>query len=52
MPILGYSAALEQFHPTDLIRWCQEAEQAGFDRVIPRSAFTNHLPEILTGKND
>ena len=28
MPVVGYSAALEQFHPTDLLRWCQEAEQA------------------------
>ena|SRR5438132_10110282 len=27
----------------------REAEQAGFDRVIPRSAFTKHLREILTG---
>ena len=25
------------------------AEAAGFDRVIPRSAFTKHLPEILSG---
>ena len=23
------------------------AEQAGYDRVMPRSAFTKHLPEIL-----
>ena len=30
----------------------QQAEQAGFDRVIPRSAFAKHLPAILTGKND
>lgn len=28
----------------------QRATQAGFDRVMPRSAFTNHLPEILVGK--
>ena len=25
------------------------AEQAGFDQVIPRSAFTTRLPEILAG---
>jgi CheY-like chemotaxis protein len=25
------------------------AEQAGFDRVIPRSAFAKSLPQILTG---
>ena len=26
-----------------------EAESAGFDRVLPRSAFTNQLAEILKG---
>lgn len=25
----------------------QRAERAGYDRVMPRSAFTKHLPEIL-----
>ena len=34
MPVLGYSAALEQFGPTELIRWCQEAEEAGFGAVM------------------
>jgi CheY-like chemotaxis protein len=28
----------------------QQAEQAGFDRVLPRSAFTRNLPEILSGQ--
>ena len=28
----------------------QRAEQAGFDRIMPRSAFSKHLPEILEGK--
>ena len=27
----------------------QRAEQAGYDRVMPRSAFTKRLPEILGG---
>ena len=27
----------------------REAEQAGFDRVIPRSAFSNNLAKILAG---
>jgi chemosensory pili system protein ChpA (sensor histidine kinase/response regulator) len=27
----------------------QQAEAAGFDRVIPRSAFSKHLGEILSG---
>ena len=26
------------------------AEKAGFDRVLPRSAFTRNLPEILSGR--
>jgi len=26
------------------------AGEAGFDRVLPRSAFTRHLPEILQGR--
>lgn len=28
----------------------QRAEQAGFDRVMPRSLFTKQLPKILEGK--
>ena len=28
----------------------KEAETAGFDRVLPRSAFTNQLAEILQGE--
>jgi CheY-like chemotaxis protein len=27
----------------------QRAEQSGFDKVMPRSAFSKRLPEILTG---
>jgi CheY-like chemotaxis protein len=27
----------------------QRAEQSGFDRVMPRSAFSKNLPEILGG---
>jgi len=27
---IGYAAMLEQFHPTDLLTWCEEAEGAGF----------------------
>ena len=26
------------------------AEKAGFDQVLPRSAFTNRLPQILKGE--
>lgn len=28
----------------------RRAEEAGFDRVLPRSAFTRRLPEILQGQ--
>jgi len=28
----------------------QQAEAAGFDQVIPRSAFSKHLGEILSGR--
>ncbi|HBE28750.1 MAG TPA: LLM class F420-dependent oxidoreductase [Ktedonobacter sp.] len=45
MPILGYSAALEQFHPNELIRWCQEAEQAGFGGVMAADHFHPWVPQ-------
>lgn len=30
MAKIGYAASLEQFHPTDLLDWCSQAEAAGF----------------------
>ncbi len=30
MAKIGYAAMLEQFHPTDLLDWCSQAESAGF----------------------
>jgi len=30
MAKIGYAAMLEQFHPTDLLDWCAQAEGAGF----------------------
>lgn len=30
MTKIGYAAMLEQFHPSDLLEWCPQAEQAGF----------------------
>lgn len=42
IPLLGFFSHVQ----TEL----QEAAKiAGFDRVMPRSAFTKHLPEILAG---
>jgi coenzyme F420-dependent glucose-6-phosphate dehydrogenase len=31
MTKIGYAAMLEQFHPTELLDWCAQAEGAGFD---------------------
>ena len=30
MAKIGYAASMEQFHPTDLLDWCSQAEGAGF----------------------
>jgi CheY-like chemotaxis protein len=43
IPVLGFFSHVQ----TDLQ---QKAVQAGFDRVLPRSAFSARLPEILEGK--
>ena len=42
IPLLGFFSHVQ----TELQR---QAEEAGFDRVMPRSAFTRNLSEILTG---
>src|ERR1700730_11241924 len=42
IPLLGFFSHVQ----SELQR---QAEEAGFDRVLPRSTFTKHLPEILTG---
>ena len=28
---IGYAASMEQFHPNDLLDWCEQAEGAGFE---------------------
>lgn len=43
IPLLGFFSHVQ----TELQ---QRAEEAGFDRVMPRSAFAKQLPEILLGK--
>ncbi|HLI08211.1 MAG TPA: TIGR03557 family F420-dependent LLM class oxidoreductase [Ktedonobacteraceae bacterium] len=45
MPEVGYSAALEQFGPDELLKWCQEAEQAGFGGVMASDHFQPWTPE-------
>jgi len=42
IPLLGFFSHVQ----TELQ---QQAVQAGFDQILPRSAFTKHLPEILAG---
>ncbi len=34
MAKIGYAAMLEQFHPTELVAYCQKAEAAGFSGVM------------------
>ena len=43
IPLIGYLSHVQ----TELQRI---AEEAGVDRVLPRSAFTKYLPEILKGE--
>jgi CheY-like chemotaxis protein len=45
IPLLGFFSHVQ----TELQH---QAEHAGFDRVLPRSAFTKNLAEILSGKFD
>ncbi|MBA2753447.1 MAG: TIGR03557 family F420-dependent LLM class oxidoreductase [Chloroflexota bacterium] len=41
---IGYAASFEQFHPTDLLRFSQEAERAGFDAVMASDHFHPWVP--------
>jgi CheY-like chemotaxis protein len=43
LPLVGFFSHVQ----TELER---AANEAGFDRVIPRSVFTRHLPDILSGR--
>lgn len=43
IPLIGFFSHVH----TELQR---QAQQAGYDRVLPRSAFTKHLAEILQGQ--
>ena len=44
MGIVGYAASFEQFHPTDLLTWCQRAEAAGFGSVMASDHFHPWVP--------
>ena len=41
---IGYAASFEQFHPTDMLTWSQQAEQAGFVGVMASDHFHPWVP--------
>ncbi len=45
MTTIGYAAALEQFHPTELLHYCQLAEQHGFRGVMAADHFQPWVPQ-------
>ncbi|MBM3463452.1 MAG: TIGR03557 family F420-dependent LLM class oxidoreductase [Armatimonadetes bacterium] len=42
---IGYAAMFEQFHPTDLLKWCQQAEAKGFGGIMASDHFNPWTPE-------
>ena len=44
-PQIGYAAMLEQFHPTELIEFCEVAEQNGFCGVMAADHFQPWVPQ-------
>ena len=44
MGMVGYAASFEQFHPTDLLTYSQQAEQAGFGAVMASDHFHPWVP--------
>ena len=45
MGSVGYAAMFEQFHPTDLLSWCQLAEEQGFEAVMASDHFHPWTPQ-------
>jgi coenzyme F420-dependent glucose-6-phosphate dehydrogenase len=45
MPFIGYAASFEQFAPSELLRYCQVAEQQGFSGVMASDHFHPWTPE-------
>ncbi|WIG58170.1 MAG: Glucose-6-phosphate dehydrogenase (coenzyme F420) [Ktedonobacterales bacterium] len=43
--MLGYAAMFEQFHPTDLLRWSRQAEDAGFGGIMASDHFHPWTPQ-------
>lgn len=44
MPVIGYAAMFEQFTPSDLLTYCQQAERAGFGSVMASDHFHPWVP--------
>src|SRR3954465_7351550 len=45
MTIIGYAAALEQFTPNELLRYCALAEEHGFGGVMAADHFQPWVPQ-------
>ena len=45
MAMIGYAAALEQFHPTELLEYSQLAEQHGFGGIMAADHFQPWVPQ-------
>ncbi len=45
MGFLGYAAMFEQFHPTDLLAWSRQAEDAGFGGIMASDHFHPWTPQ-------
>lgn len=45
MATIGYAAALEQFHPTELLTYCKLAEEHGFKGVMAADHFQPWVPQ-------
>src|SRR5690349_4608296 len=45
MAIIGYAAALEQFHPTELLRYSALAEEQGFGGIMAADHFQPWVPQ-------
>lgn len=45
MAVIGYAAALEQFHPTELLRYSALAEEHGFGGVMAADHFQPWVPQ-------
>ena len=42
--MIGYAAMCEQFHPTDIVKWSQQAEDLGFGGVMVSDHFHPWVP--------